>query len=94
MKLSFIPLLALGFHITAGLVPAEAAEGDLKKATFCHGVNDDQSPKDTAEFFLQTEPIFHSLELKGRPTSCVVAAKFMLRDDLIAEAKVVAALND
>ena len=94
MKLSLLPLLALGFHITAALVPAQAAEGDLKKAIFCHGVNDDQSPKDTAEFFLQTEPVFLSIELKGRPTSGVVAAKFMLRDDLIAEAKVdVATVN-
>jgi len=94
MKLYLIPLLVLGFHMSLGLITAQAAEGDLKQATFCHGFKDDQSPKDVAEFFSQTEPVYLSIELKGRPKSGVVAAKFMFRDDQIAEAKVdVATVN-
>ena len=94
MKLSLIPLLVLGIQMAVELVPANAAEGELKKATFCHGFKDDQSPKDTADFFLQDETVFLSIELKGRPKSGVVAAKFMIRDDLLAEAKVdVATVN-
>ncbi len=94
MKLSHIPLLALGFNLAVALVSTQAAEGDLKKATYCHGFKEDQSPKDVAEFFNQDEAVYLSVELKGRPKTGVVKAKFMFRDDEIAEAKVdVATVN-
>ena len=87
-------MLALGFNMALAPVSAQAAEGELKKATYCHGFKEDQSPKDVAEFFKQDETVFLSIELKGRPKSGVVAAKFMFRDDLLAEAKVdVATVN-
>ncbi len=66
MKLSLIPLLALGFNLAVAL-STQAAEGELKKATYCHGFKEDQSPKDVAEFFKQDEPVYLSIELKGRP---------------------------
>lgn len=88
MKLSLIPLLVLGFNMAAALVPLQAAEGELKKAVYCHGVKEDQSPKDVAEFFNQNEQIWLSIELKGRPKSGVVLAKFMFRDEQIAESSV------
>ncbi|MCF7789058.1 MAG: hypothetical protein K9N47_23240 [Prosthecobacter sp.] len=95
MKLSLIPLLVIGFNMTAAMVPGRAAEGNLKKATYCHGFKEDQSPKDVAEFFNQGEAVFLSIQLKGRPKSGVVRAEFMFRDDQIAEAKVdVATVNE
>jgi hypothetical protein len=95
MKLFLIPLLVLGLNLTVALVAGQAAEGDLKKATYCHGFKEDQSPKDVAEFFNQGEPVFLSIQLKGRPKTGVVKAEFMFRDDQIAEAKVdVATVNE
>ncbi len=94
MKTSLVPLLLLSFSLAITHVSLQAAEGDLKKATYCHGFKEDQSPKDTAEFFKQDETVFLSIELKGRPKSGVVAAKFMFREDVLAEAKVdVATVN-
>lgn len=80
-------MLALGLNL-AFIVPTFAGEELLKKATFCHGLEENRAPKGTAEFFNQDDPVFLSLELKGRPKSGVVAAKFWFRDSLIAEAKV------
>ncbi|WP_397383245.1 hypothetical protein [Prosthecobacter sp.] len=95
MKTSFVPLLVLGFSLAVAAVSLQAAEGDLKKAVYCHGFKeDDRSPKDVAEFFKPDETVFLSIELKGRPKAGVVAAKFMFREDLMAEAKVdVATVN-
>lgn len=95
MKLSLIPLCVLGLNLTCAPVMTLAAEGDLKKATYCHGFKEDQSPKDVAEFFNQGEPVFLSIQLKGRPKAGVVRAEFMFRDDQIAEAEVdVATVNE
>ncbi len=75
--------------------PVQAAEGDLVKATFCHGLGENNSPKDTAEFFRPDETVYLSVELKGRPKTGEVAAKFLFREDLIAETKVdVATANE
>ncbi|MDB6004696.1 MAG: hypothetical protein JWR15_1683, partial [Prosthecobacter sp.] len=94
MKLHPVLLLVLGFNLTCGLAVTLAAEGDLKKATYCHGFKEDHSPKDVAEFFNQEEAVFLSLELKGRPKAGVAAAKFFFREDVIAEAEVdVATVN-
>lgn len=94
MKASPAPLL-LSFILTTSLLSIQAAEGDLKKAVYCHGFKEeDQSPKDVAEFFKPDETVYLSIELKGRPKAGVVAAKFMFREDLMAEAKVdVATVN-
>ncbi|MCX6851207.1 MAG: hypothetical protein NTY98_20040 [Verrucomicrobia bacterium] len=95
MKTPLVLLLVLGFNMVAALVSIQAAEGDLKKAVYCHGFKEeDNSPKDVAEFFKPDETVYLSIELKGRPKSGVVAAKFMFREDLMAEAKVdVATVN-
>ncbi len=72
----------------------QGAEALLEKATYCHGFNEDNSPKDTAEFFNQDETVFLSIELKGRPKSGVTTAKFLFREDMIAETEVdVATVN-
>lgn len=84
----------LGFNLACAVTSTQAEEVVLKQATFCHGLKEDQSPKDTAEFFMNDETVFLSLELKGRPKSGIVAAKFMFRDDVLADAKVdVATVN-
>jgi len=88
MKTSLVSLLALSFSVTTAFVPIQAAEGDLKKATYCHGFKEDQSPKDVAEFFSQNEQVCLSIELNGRPKSGLVVAKFMFRDDQIVESSV------
>lgn len=94
MKLPLVSLFVFGFSLTGALIQTQAAEGDLKRATYCHGFGEHNEPKDTTDFFNQDETVFLSVELKGRPKSGVVLAKFMFRDDLIAEAKVdVATVN-
>lgn len=94
MKPPFVIWLVLGLNMAATLVSTQATEMELKKAVYCHGLAEDQSPKDVAESFKQDDTIFLSVQLKGRPKSGEVAAKFMFRDDLIAEAKVdVATVN-
>lgn len=85
----------VGLHLACAVLSAQAQEGLLKKATFCHGLNEDQSPKDTAEFFRNDETVYLSIELKGRPKTGIVAAKFMFRDDVLADARVdVATVNE
>lgn len=65
-----------------------AASGRLVGATYTHELNTDQSPKDRAESFRPGDTVCLSVELKGRPKAGIVAAKFMFRDQVIAEAKV------
>jgi hypothetical protein len=65
-----------------------AEDSPLKRATFCHGLEENQSPKGEAKSFTETETVYLSVELKGRPKAGVVSAKFMFRDSLIAEGKV------
>lgn len=85
----------LGFHLACVVLSAQAQEGMLKKATFTHGLKEDQSPKDTADFFRNDETVYLSIELKGRPKAGIVAAKFMFRDDVLADAQVdVATVNE
>lgn len=89
---------ALIFSIALGLAaafPVHSAEDNLlKKAVFCHGLDEKQAPKEPAEFFAATETIYLSIELKGRPKTGIVSAKFMFRKDAIAEGKVdVATVN-
>jgi hypothetical protein len=74
--------------------PALAEDGLFRSATYCHALNENQSPKDPAEFFRTGETVCLSIALKGRPTSGIVAARFLFRDELIAETKVdVATVN-
>lgn len=95
MKLPLIPLSVLGCLLAFALAPLRAAEAVLKKATFCHGFGENQSPKDEAAFFKQDETIYLSVQLKGRPKTGEVAAKFMFREDVLAETKVdVATVNE
>ena len=94
MKTQGVPLFALAFSLAVTLPCPGAEDSLLKKATFCHGLEESQAPKDVAEFFMDNETIYLSIELKGRPKSGVVSTKFMFRDDLIAEGKVdVATVN-
>jgi hypothetical protein len=76
--------------------PSRSEEGSLlKKATFCHGLDEKQRPKDTAESFAANETIYLSIELKGRPTMGIVSTTFMFRNDVMAVGKVdVATVNE
>jgi len=68
--------------------PVLAEDSPLRSATYCHGLNENQSPKDPAEFFRTGESVYLSVALKGRPSSGIVAARFLFRDELVAETKV------
>jgi len=84
----------LSIQLACFALSAHAQESLLKKATFCHGLKEDQSPKEPAEFFRNDETVYLSIELKGRPKSGVVAAQFLFRDELLVEAQVdVATVN-
>lgn len=77
-----------------GSVSAGADETLLKAAVFCHGLQQNQAPKEPAAFFLPNETIYLSIELKGRPKSGKVATQFLFRDSIIASAEVdVATVN-
>jgi len=92
--LRFFPWV-LGFNLACVVLSTQAQESLLKKATFTHGLKEDQSPQDTAESFQNDETVFLSIELKGRPKSGIVVAKFMFRDDVLADAQVdVATVNE
>lgn len=79
----------LGLVLASASLTAQAADGVLKKATFCHSFKEDSNaPKDVAESFQPDETVNLSIELEGRPKSGVVAAKFLFRDELIAETTV------
>jgi hypothetical protein len=94
MRTCCASLFALAFSLAVTLPCPGAEDSLLKKATFCHGLEENMAPKDTAEFFMENETIYLSIELKGRPKSGIVSTKFMFRDDLLAEAQVdVATVN-
>ena len=79
----------------AAVLPAHSAEDTLlKKATFCRGLDEKNGPKDPVESFADNETIYLSVELKGRPKTGIVSARFMFRTDPIGEQKVdVATVN-
>jgi hypothetical protein len=80
----------------AAIFPVHSAQDTLlKRATFCRGLDEKQSPKDPTESFAANETIYLSLELKGRPKTGIVSTKFKFRNDTIAEGKVdVAKVNE
>jgi len=88
VKPFFAILLAVG-GLTAASLPLHAEDKDsiFKKATFTPELNENQSPKGTAEFFHPEDTIYLSIELKGRPKSGDVTCKFFYKEQLIAETK-------
>jgi len=92
---TFLTYLCGAFVLSLPLQPLGAEDSILKKATYAHALEENQSPKDTAEFFYPDETIYLSLELKGRPKSGGVTGKFFFKEELIAEATVdVAEVNE
>ena len=72
-----------------------AQESPLVNATYTHAFDDKKAPTDKAEFFYPNETVNLSIQLKGRPKSGDVTAKFYFREDLIAEATLnVAQVNE
>lgn len=87
-------LLLAALSLLAFALPLQAQDSLLKQVVFCHGLEDNQKPKDKAEFFMPEETVYVSVELKGRPAKGVVSCRFMIEKDLIAEAKIdVATVN-
>jgi hypothetical protein len=78
----------LAFSLAAACPLHSAEDSLLKKATFCHGLDEQQKPKGTAESFANDETIYLSVELNGRPKTGIVSTKFLFREDLMAEGKV------
>ncbi len=72
--------------LLAGHMPA--AQGNLKKATWCRELNENQAPKDETASFNQEDTVHLSIELEGRPKSGVAVARFLFRGGLVAEGKV------
>lgn len=91
--------MKLSLHLVLVLLPllalsAFAEDSLMRSAVFCRSVNENQSPKEKAEFFYPEDTVYLSVELKGRPTSGIAAVRFLFRDELVAEAKIdVAELN-
>lgn len=71
--------------LPASSLPAAAAV--LKSATYCRALEENQAPKDKTDSFSPDEKVCLSIELKGRPKSGVVAAKFIYRGHEITETK-------
>lgn len=90
---SFLPVLAASLFWAAASIAA-AEDALFKTATFCHGLQESQAPKDKADHFYPEETIYLSVELNGRPKTGKVATQFLFRDGVIAEAEVdVATVN-
>ena len=70
----------LAFSLGAAGPSHSAEDSLLKKATFCHGLDEKQAPKDTAESFADNETIYLSIELNGRPKTGTVSTRFMFRE--------------
>ncbi len=87
MKRFVVLGLVLGFSLATTAIPAQTTEGDLVKATFCRGLRENHTPKETAEFFRPNETVYLSVEIKGRPRMGEVTAKFKFREAVIAETK-------
>ena len=80
--------------VLAASATVDAQDSVFTKATYSHSLAENQMPQDTADFFYPDETIYLSVELKGRPKSGEVTAKFLLKDELIAETKLdVAEIN-
>jgi hypothetical protein len=65
--------------------PEPAADIQVSKATFAHGLSDEMRPLDPGSDFTPDETVYLSLKIKGRPKG-IVAAHFYWRDKFIAEA--------
>jgi hypothetical protein len=88
MKLrhALIFLLAFGLGVPHPSHSAEA--GPLESVTFCRGLEENKSPKDSTESFDKDETICLSVELKGHPKSGIVSAEFLFRNNPMAGAQV------
>lgn len=74
---------------TTAATTAPAATGaKLLDATFARKLADNQAPIDPTTEFKPTDTITLSLKFEGRPKTGIVKTKFMLADQLIAEAQV------
>lgn len=87
MRINFLPPLLLGALLALASSLAADASKLLKSAVFCRSVTEQQTPKEKADFFYPEETVYLSVELKGRPSSGIAAAKFWFREQMIAEAK-------
>ncbi len=81
-----LPTLLLLLTVFATWVRAE--ESPLRQVTFSHGLEENQQPKGKAESYLPDQPIYVSVELRGRPTKGEVSCRFLIEKERIAEAKV------
>jgi hypothetical protein len=88
MKPRHAIIFLLVFGLGAPCPSRSAEEGPIESVTFCHGLEENQAPKDPTESFATDETIYLSIEFKGRPKSGIVAAEFLFRDDPMAGAQV------
>lgn len=77
--------LAVAFSLPA---PGQEKEGIVKQAVFSRSLADNQTPGEKTETFLPDEPVYLSVELKGRPKSGTLGCRFLMESTTIGEAKV------
>jgi hypothetical protein len=69
--------------------PVEEAGGiEVADVVFAHGLTEEMAPVDPGSDFRSTEPVYLSVEIKGRPKEGAVIARFYWQDTFIAEATV------
>lgn len=81
-------LLATVFSLLPHGFSSAADASMVKKVVFSRGLTENMGPKDPVDHFETDEPLYVSVQIKGRPKSGVVKGKFFFRDQLIAEAEV------
>lgn len=81
-------VLAVTLSLLAHGLSHAADASMVKKVVFSRGLTETMAPKDPVDHFETDEPLYVSVQIKGRPKSGMVKGKFFFRDQLIAEAEV------
>lgn len=61
---------------------------EILQATFAHGLSAEMQAVDPSSDFLPAEPVYLSLQIKGRPKEGLIVSRFFWHDTFIAEAGV------
>lgn len=84
-KPTTVPTIA---ETTVAPTVAKSEDAKLLNATFARKLAENQAPVEPTDEFAPTDTVNLSLEFDGRPKTGIVKTRFLLQDQLIAEAQV------
>jgi len=73
----------------------KASSADLKivNVTYAHGLNEDMTPTEQADAYTPEQPVYVSVKLDGNPKEGIITAKFLYKDQDIADTEIDLAQN-